>query len=305
MARRPRAEPVAEPEEFDDSESGAEAESDATGEDVEAQPPTGIDPYAVLEVSRDVPEEDIRKAYRKLALKHHPDKGGHKETFQSLAFAYAILSDPTRRSRYDVTGSTSESILEAEDDDFDWLSFYRSQFAQVITEEKLDKFKTEYQGGAEERRDLLAAYTKTKGNMDNVYERVMMSDVLEDDKRFRTIIDAATAQNEVEAFNRYINESDASKAKRIQKAKTEAARAEHERKKMEEKKSGSKRKTEKTEAGMGDLVAMIQKNQQKRGGFLDQLETKYGGKKRKKATMDEPPEEAFAANRVKGGKTKA
>lgn len=46
----------------------------------------------------------IRKAYRKLALKHHPDKGGEVEKFQKLQNAYEILSDPDQKEIYDKYG---------------------------------------------------------------------------------------------------------------------------------------------------------------------------------------------------------
>lgn len=62
------------------------------------------DHYKILEVSPDAPAEDIKKAYRKLAFKYHPDtnKAGHStEYFREVREAYAILSHPQRRKQYD------------------------------------------------------------------------------------------------------------------------------------------------------------------------------------------------------------
>jgi molecular chaperone DnaJ len=66
------------------------------------------DYYEVLGVARDATEEDIKKAYRKLALKYHPDKNqGDKaaeEKFKELGEAYEALSDPQKRAAYDQYG---------------------------------------------------------------------------------------------------------------------------------------------------------------------------------------------------------
>jgi curved DNA-binding protein CbpA len=69
----------------------------------------GDDPYEVLGVPRDASESDIKKAYRKLALLHHPDKQSTEEgrlqataVFAKISNAYEILSDPEKKREYDM-----------------------------------------------------------------------------------------------------------------------------------------------------------------------------------------------------------
>ena len=66
------------------------------------------DYYDVLGVSKGASAEEMKKAYRKLALKYHPDKNpddnAAEEKFKEAAEAYEVLSNPEKRSRYDQFG---------------------------------------------------------------------------------------------------------------------------------------------------------------------------------------------------------
>lgn len=65
------------------------------------------DYYEILGVSRSAGNKEIKKAYRKLAHKHHPDKaGGNEAKFKEINEAYQVLSDKKKRSQYDQFGST-------------------------------------------------------------------------------------------------------------------------------------------------------------------------------------------------------
>lgn len=59
------------------------------------------DYYNILGISKEASDDDIKRAYRKLAREHHPDKGGDKERFQQIQMAYETLSDPQKRGAYD------------------------------------------------------------------------------------------------------------------------------------------------------------------------------------------------------------
>ena len=60
--------------------------------------------YNNLNVSKDSTPNEIKKAYRKLAIKHHPDKGGDPEQFKKISVAYDVLSDAEKRKKYDTCG---------------------------------------------------------------------------------------------------------------------------------------------------------------------------------------------------------
>jgi curved DNA-binding protein CbpA len=66
--------------------------------------------YQDLELSITCSFEEIRKQYRILAQRHHPDKGGDEDRFKRIKLAYEVLSDPVRRKEYDVTGKFNEDF---------------------------------------------------------------------------------------------------------------------------------------------------------------------------------------------------
>ena len=71
------------------------------------------DYYEVLGVGREASDQEIKSAYRKLAIKYHPDKNPHdknaEENFKEAAEAYSVLSDPEKRARYDRFGHAGVS----------------------------------------------------------------------------------------------------------------------------------------------------------------------------------------------------
>ncbi|ELR07939.1 hypothetical protein VC83_00077 [Pseudogymnoascus destructans] len=283
-----------------------------------------INPYEVLGIEKTATANEVKSAYRKAALKNHPDKvpASDKEfatkTFQTIAFAYAVLSSPTRRAHYDRTGSTSEALSSS--DDFSWSSFYRAQYEDVVSDVAIEAFAAKYKNSEEEKDDVLAAYEKGEGDMDVVYEMVMLSDVVVDDKRFREIINDAIREEKVEAYNKFTKESKSSKRERTKAAKDEANEAMEyaEELGIKDKLFGGKKS--KKDDGQDGLKALIMKRQQdlqeQGDGFLDRLAAKYaepekkgkrGGKGRKKTVVeDEPTEEDFQkASARLGGKSRS
>jgi curved DNA-binding protein len=88
------------------------------------------DYYKILGVDRKASEEEIKRTYRKLALKYHPDRNpGDKkaeEKFKEINEAYQVLSDPSKRSRYDQLGDSYTSWQQrgAPGGGFNWEDWY-------------------------------------------------------------------------------------------------------------------------------------------------------------------------------------
>ncbi|MGA7577758.1 MAG: DnaJ C-terminal domain-containing protein [Desulfobaccales bacterium] len=87
-----------------------------------------IDYYQILGVGREAPAEEIKKAYRKLAMKYHPDKAkGDKklaeEKFKQISEAYAVLSNPEKRQQYDQYGSQGFRERFSQEDIFKGADF--------------------------------------------------------------------------------------------------------------------------------------------------------------------------------------
>ena len=162
------------------------------------------------------------------------------------------------------------------------------------------------------------AYTKTSGVMERIYEKIMLSNCLDDEARFRGYIDQGIASEEVKSYKAYTDETKKSREKRFAKARREARDAEKHVKELAESITahgrggrGGKSAKDKCgveDAGLGDLAALISQRQQgHQEAFLDAMEAKYArnGAKKRKATVEaeQPDEEAFqaAAKRLKLG----
>jgi curved DNA-binding protein len=91
------------------------------------------DYYKVLGIEKNASDDEIKKAYRKLAMKYHPDKNQGKKSaenkFKDISEAYEVLHDPEKRSKYDRLGSSWNQYHQegGTDQDFNWSEWFNSR----------------------------------------------------------------------------------------------------------------------------------------------------------------------------------
>src|SRR5881275_743683 len=171
-----------------------------------------IDYYKVLGLDKNATQDDIKKAYRKLARKHHPDlnpndKEAHKK-FQQINEANEVLSDPEKRKKYDQYGKDwklAEEFEKAKQSRQQWAGASAGQetFSGSFDEEGFsDFFQSMFGGGGRRSR---ASQTKFRGEDYNAELHLALKDAYKthqqilkvNDKNIRITIPAGVENGQI------------------------------------------------------------------------------------------------------------
>lgn len=151
-----------------------------------------IDYYKVLGVAKNADDGEIKKAYRKLARKYHPDinpnDAGAKKKFQEINEANEVLSDPEKRKKYDQYGKDwqhAEQFEQARQSQRQQRPQYSSRGQEQFDESDFSDFFSTMFGGA--RQQTGRSQAKFKGQDYNAELQLELQDVYTTDKRTLTV----------------------------------------------------------------------------------------------------------------------
>lgn len=237
--------------------------------------------YLILNLDKEkASTTEIKKSYYKLSLKYHPDKvtddslkEASKIKFQCLGKIYSILSDGEKKKLYDETG-----LVDGEDDMFggdqaDWDDYFRTMFKKV-TKNDIDSFFNGYKESKEEREDLIRIYEKCNGDMEDIMIEMISDDMVDNEARFKEIIQDAIDKKETKKLDLFVNESKKKAAKRKAHYEKEAKEAEELKKKIG------------VDDSQDSLRSMIlSRRKDASSNFLDNLAAKYSNMEKGKTKV--------------------
>lgn len=215
------------------------------------------DLYAdVLQCEPTANKAQLRKAYYRAALVHHPDKqqnngGSAADTadsdknsnslkFQAVSLAYQILQDPEARADYDETGHIPSDAPDEDDTAATkqgteaWKQYFDQIFGKVTTSD-IDAFSSKYKCSDEERRDVLKEFKARKGNLVKMLDFVMLSEPRDCLRWVEDYIRPAMEEGEMD--DKYVSTMEKTLVqcqKKTEKADAEAAAEEEEEEETED-----------------------------------------------------------------------
>ncbi|KAK6867996.1 putative J domain-containing protein [Candida tropicalis] len=255
-----------------------------------------IDPYEILGVDKNASPVDIKKTYKKLCLKYHPDKIQQSKTnqddttsedlFTKIQFSFSILNDPIRRTRYDNTGSLAEYDGEDGDEGFDWKDYFES-INEKITIEMIEEDKLKYQNSEEEKLDILNNFIYYEGDFLKLFELIPHLEFTElEEQRVYNIIndelDKLVVSDGIrKSWEKYTKSRKTKVKQMLKKLAKEAKQAEELSRMIKMNK----------DKDLGSLIKSRQAN--RLDDLISNLENKYGDKKGKKRSHKDIDDEEF------------
>jgi len=151
-----------------------------------------MDYYQILDVSRTANSDTIKKAYRKLALEHHPDKNESSEEsselFKKISVAYATLNDPDLKRKYDFKLCEKDDFKKQQEDKL------RKQQEDKLRKQQEDKFKKQLE------EDILKMQEEIKKKV----QKKLLNDFLINQYRQKNVIDSNTIiYRKINNINKY------------------------------------------------------------------------------------------------------
>lgn len=120
-----------------------------------------MDHYQTLGVSKDATAQEIKKAFRKLAMKHHPDRGGDENKFKEIQTAYDVLSDPDKKQQYDNPNPFGEGF-NFDGDPFGQGNPFGDIFRDIFGQRQARQPQRNPDGVVDLHLDLHEVYTGTE-----------------------------------------------------------------------------------------------------------------------------------------------
>ncbi|KAG5465768.1 hypothetical protein CUR178_00481 [Leishmania enriettii] len=255
--------------------------------------------YTTLGVCRNSSIEEVSRAYRRLALKYHPDRNPDGvEEFKRISNAYAVLSDPERRAVYDRTGFVSDST-EASHSIPDEAA--RQQRSAELADQVRDFFTT-YAGSAEERADVMRGYAKCHGDFKKMVQQHLLFDngVEGEVLRLHRLVMKLIAKGTLSSTPAWESTSTAKDIAKLEKSMHRERREAEEA--LKEMRGSGPSAAAVADGDLGALQVMIRQRQQSSyESMLNRLESKYVTNKSSARPSSKRPREAAAVAAVGDG----
>jgi DnaJ family protein C protein 9 len=234
-----------------------------------------MDLYSVLHVEKDASLVEITKAYRRLALKYHPDRNVKgTEKFQKISIAYEVLADDNQRAVYDATGSFEGSGEAMPDELAKKAQEFRLDEDRVG--DMINNFYDNYAGSPEEEADIVESYNKTGGNFAKMIARdIIFRNERGEITRFKELIEKLIRQRVVTTTLEWQKTANKEKVRKMEmKFEKERYEADEVLAEMED----SKKKNRKEDQVSNLKALILNRHQKQQAAFENQiknLEDKY------------------------------